>query len=144
MTILRNATHEDLPKLLPLFEQLGYPCEIGELENRFEMFDKMDGYGVAVAEHDSEIASWIAWSKSILFVKPMSRFHIEGLVVDDKYRSQGIGKKLMKFVEDIASAHTPCIIDLTSGLRRAADGTHDFYKSLGYNNEGTMVNSRIN
>lgn len=139
MTIIRAAVHADLPQLLPLMEHLGYPYKLEELEERFETFNKLDGYGVAVAEQNSQIIGWIAWSKSVLFVKPMSRFHIEGLVVDDKYRGQGIGKKLMKFVEDMAEQYKPCIIDLTSGLRRAESGTHDFYKSFGYINEGEMA-----
>jgi len=92
-----------------------------------------------VAEYNSEIAGWIAWSKTYLFVNDKVRFHIEGLVVDEKYQGRGIGKKLMKFVEDMASAHAPCIIDLKSGLRRAKAGTHDFYKTLGYINEGEMA-----
>jgi hypothetical protein len=45
----------------------------------------------------------------------------------------------MKFVEDIAKHHLPAIIDLTSGLRRAHDGTHEFYKRIGYQNEGPMA-----
>ena len=67
------------------------------------------------------------------------RFHIESLVVNEKYRGCGIGKKLMLFVEDIARKFSPAIIDLTSGLRRAKDGSHEFYKALGYNNEGHMA-----
>jgi hypothetical protein len=31
------------------------------------------------------------------------------------------------------------IIDLTSGLRRAKAGSHEFYKNLGYKNEGYMA-----
>lgn len=139
MTTIRNATHVDLPQLLPLMERLGYPCNLEELTNRFELFNKLDGYGVAVAEYNSEIAGWIAWSKSVLFVKSMSRFHIEGLVVGEKYQGQGVGKKLMECVEEIAKLNKPCIIDLTSGLRRAQAGTHDFYKSLGYCNDSAMA-----
>ena len=45
----------------------------------------------------------------------------------------------MKFVEDIAQQDSPAIIDLTSGLRRAQDGTHEFYKRIGYQNEGPMA-----
>jgi len=44
----------------------------------------------------------------------------------------------MNQVEEFAQQISPCIIDLTSGLRRAKDGSHDFYKSLGFNNEGYM------
>ena len=47
--------------------------------------------------------------------------------------------KRMEFVEEIARSFCPVIIDLTSGLRRAKDGTHGFYKKLGYNNEGSMA-----
>ncbi|HHY0700115.1 TPA: GNAT family N-acetyltransferase, partial [Legionella anisa] len=74
-----------------------------------------------------------------LFVSETTRFHIEGLVVDQGYRNQGIGKKLMITVEEFARQFSPCIIDLTSGLRRAKEGSHDFYKSLGYQNEGHMA-----
>lgn len=139
MTIIRLAAHVDIPQLLPLMKQLGYPCELKEFEQRFDAFNKLDGYSVAVAEQNSEIIGWVAWSKSLLFVKSCMRFHIEGLVVDDKYRGQGIGKKLMQFIEDIAMQHSPCIIDLTSGLRRADEGAHDFYESLGYQNTGEMA-----
>lgn len=139
MNTIRFAKHADIPQLLPLMESLGYPCDLEELASRFEIFTNHEGYGVAVAEQEGKITGWIAWSKSILFVKSCTRFHIEGLVVDSKYRGQGIGKKLMKFIEDIAAQHKPCIIDLTSGLRRAESGTHDFYKSLSYCNEGEMA-----
>jgi len=45
----------------------------------------------------------------------------------------------MAFVEGIAQQHSPAIIDLTSGLRRVQDGTHEFYKRIGYKNEGPMA-----
>jgi len=73
---------------------------------------------------------------SASFVSDATRIHVEGLVVDEQYRGQGIGKKLMLFVEAFAEQFSPVIIDLTSGARRAADGSHEFYKNLGYANEG--------
>jgi len=88
---------------------------------------------------DKQIAGLVAWSRSSLFVSDSTRFHIEGLVVASRYRGQGIGKMLMKFVEDIAKESSPAIIDLTSGLRRAKAGSHEFYKNLGYKNEGYMA-----
>ena len=81
----------------------------------------------------------ISWSKSHLFVQGKVRFHIECLIVDRNYRNKGVGKKLMLFVEEVAKISRPAIIDLTSGVRRAKDGSHDFYKALGYNNEGHMA-----
>lgn len=46
----------------------------------------------------------------------------------------------MEFGEDIAKKSSPAIIDLPSGLRQAKAGSHEFYKNLGYKNEGHMVN----
>ena len=42
----------------------------------------------------------------------------------------------MSFVEEVASRFSPSIIDVTSGVRRAQEGVHEFYKRLGYNQDG--------
>lgn len=137
--IIRMAKSFDVPALLPLMDQLGYPTTNAELHKRFETFVSFEGYGVAVASEEPHIIGWVAWSKSELFILGKTRIHIEGLIVDRNYRGKGIGKKLMLFVEEAAKKYSPVIIDLTSGLRRAKEGTHDFYKSLGYHNEGYMA-----
>lgn len=137
--IIRKALVNDVPNLLPLMEQLGYSHSIDTLRVQFDFFTKQEGYGVFLADKAGAIVGWVAWSKSYLFVSPTTRIHIEGLVVDKAFRGHGIGRKLMKRVEELAQQISPCIIDLTSGLRRAKDGSHDFYKSLGYHNEGHMA-----
>ena len=137
--VIRHANINDIPDILPLLAQLGYPCDLKDLRARFKRFIQNPGYGVVVACLDDRSVGWVAWSKSDLFVLDKVRFHIEGLIVEENYRGMGIGKKLMKFVEDIAKQHTPIIVDLTSGLRRASDGSHEFYKRLGYQNEGPMA-----
>ena len=137
--LVRVAKMSDISGLLPLMDQLGYPTSRKELETQFKRFTKNDGYGIAVAVLDEKVIGLVAWSASSLFVLNKVRFHIEGLVVDEKYRGCGVGKKLMLFVEDIARKFSPAIIDLTSGLRRAKDGSHEFYKTLGYQNDGHMA-----
>lgn len=39
-------------------------------------------------------------------------------------------------MEQVAQNYSPVIVDLTSGMRRAQDGTHVFYRKLGYCNDG--------
>jgi len=136
---IRLANFEDIPHLLPLMAQLGYPTSSKEFTKRFKIFTKLPGYGVAVACENSNIIGLVAWSKSSLFVSNTTRFHIEAIVLDQQYRGSGVGKKLMQFVEEMAKNSSPSIIDLTSGLRRAKDGSHEFYKKLGYQNEGYMA-----
>lgn len=137
--IIRHAQVTDIPGLLPLLVQLGYPCELESLQARFIRFLDNPGYGVAIYEMNTEIIGLVAWSKTELFVSDKSRFRIEGLVVSENHRGKGIGKKLMLFVEAIAKNHSPAIVDLTSGLRRSSDGSHEFYKRLGYQNTGPMA-----
>lgn len=139
MNNIRHATHKDIPELLPLMSELGYPCSLSLLEQRFKKFIANNGYGVLVALDDIKVIGFVAWSKSDLFVLDKSRFHIEGIVIDEKYRGKGIGKKLMVELEKIAGKTAPCIIDLCSGKRREKDGSHQFYNSLGYKNEGYMA-----
>jgi len=136
---IREATDKDTPDLLPLLDQLGYPVSFEHFNIRLKRFLQNPGYGVAVCEMGKRIVGLVAWSRSSLFVSDITRFHIEGLVVANGCRGQGIGKKLMEFVEDIAKKSSPAIVDLTSGLRRAKTGSHEFYKNLVYKNEGYMA-----
>ncbi|MEY4463769.1 MAG: hypothetical protein RLZZ81_740 [Pseudomonadota bacterium] len=133
------ATLDNIPNILPLMSQLGYPSSLDDLTTRFKNFINNDGYGVALASLDNKIVGFIAWSKSILFVSNKTRIHIEALIVDENYKGQQIGKKLIKYLEKVAEKYSPVIIDLVSGTRRAKDGTHIFYKKLGYYNSGEMA-----
>lgn len=139
MIIIRSAKIADIEGLLPLLDQLGYPTTKEALEKRFAHFLNNEGYGVAVACIDTKIVGFVAFSKSDLFVSNKIRIHIEGIAVDKIYRSQNIGKQLMQFVENHTQKFSPAIIDLTSGMRRANEGVHEFYKKLGYTNEGQMA-----
>lgn len=136
---LRKAIIRDIPFMLELIAQLGYPTTEDALKRRFKKFITNKGAGVALAILERKIVGLIAWTKSYLFVSDKARFHTEGLIVDKTYRHFWIGKALMTFVENIARKNSPSILDLTSGLRRAPEGAHEFYKKLGYKNEGRMA-----
>lgn len=134
----RNASIEDIKHIANLMCELGYPTDYETLIKRFKAFISHEGYGVAVGCDNKVVAGFVAWSNSKLFVSNTTRFRIEGLIVDEKYRGLGIGKALMEHVEKIAKLNKPSIVDLTSGKRREKDGTHDFYKKIGYENQGPM------
>lgn len=134
--VIRPFTMNDIPQILPLLEQLGYPRTEEDCQTWFARFLSEKDYGIAVATRDGRIVGFIAWSKSFVFIAPRVRIHVEAIVVDDTIRHGGMGTKLMKHVEEYAKQFAPCIIDLTSGVRRAKLGTHDFYRALGYLNEG--------
>jgi GNAT superfamily N-acetyltransferase len=55
---------------------------------------------------------------------------VEYVVVDEKYRSKGIGKLMMNSVKSLAKSAGCYKIILTSDNRR--ERAHKFYKSLGF------------
>lgn len=137
--LLRKAEIKDIPPMASLMGQLGYPQKPETLLDRYSVYTQQKHYGLIIAEYREDIIGLLAWSHSFLFVSDKVRFHIEALIVDKAFRSNGIGKKLVDHVENYAKTFTPCVIDLTSGIRRAGDGTHDFYKALGYQNDDFMA-----
>ena len=136
---VRHASKEDMPSIVPLMLELGYPIECENFVIRFSRFVQNPGYGVAVCLLNEIVVGFVAWSKSDLFVLDSVRFHIEGICVSSQYKHKGFGTKLLKFVEEIAQSSRPAIIDLTSGVRRGSYGVHEFYHRLGYKNEGQMA-----
>ena len=62
--MIRNATIDDIPRLLPLLSELGYPATLEDLNRRFLKFLSNPGYGVAVYENNNEIIGFVAWAKS--------------------------------------------------------------------------------
>jgi Acetyltransferases len=137
--LIRNATLADIKFLVSFMNNLGYPTNEEALWKRFSNFVAHDGYGVAVACVDEIIAGFVAWSQSLLFVSNTTRLHIEGLIVADSYKGLGIGRQLIGRVEEIAKQSSPAIVDLTSGIHREKNGAHEFYKKLGYQNQGVMA-----
>ena len=54
---------------------------------------------------------------------------LENVIVSNKYRRLGIGKKLIKKAEELAKSKGYCEIMFVSGINRKE--AHKFYKSLG-------------
>jgi ribosomal protein S18 acetylase RimI-like enzyme len=71
---------------------------------------------------------------------PGLRFHIEDVVVDERYRRRGIARKLLT----AAMADAPIDV-LSFDLRshRSREGAHDLYVGLGFEQSGTTVFRRI-
>jgi GNAT superfamily N-acetyltransferase len=136
---IREALLEDAPKLLPLLEQLGYPQALAAIRERLDRYQACQDHFVFVADLNSTIVGFVSIAAIESFVYEGRMYRVTALAVDQSIRRKGIGKALMSYIEEFAKRNQGKIIDLTSGLRRAADGSHHFYKALGYENEGYMA-----
>jgi len=136
---IREATLEDAPKLMPLLEQLGYKQTLDSMKERLQNYKTQPNHFVFVANLKSDLIGFIAVAAVESFVYQGLMYRVTALAVDQNARRQGIGQRLMQHVEELAKMNNGRLIDLTSGLRRAQDGSHHFYRALGYDNEGHMA-----
>lgn len=136
---IREAKIDDASRLVPLFEQLGYPQPKDIIENRLDAYIKTPDHNVFATEKEGMIVGFIALVGADWFIEIDKVYRIVALIIDESYRGQGIGKLLIQQAEDFAKSHGGGMIELTSGLRRAESGSHKFYDSLGYKNEGVYA-----
>ena len=68
---------------------------------------------------------------NLLYFETMG--NVLGLAVTEEYRRKGVGSRLMNAVEQWAKDNSIHFIRLNSGITRI--GAHNFYKSLGFEEE---------
>lgn len=135
---IREASFQDVKVLCTLLKQLGYPQTLEIVSERLQIYEERQDHFVFVAELKGKIVGFISIAALESFIHQGKKYRITALVVDQEVRGQGVGKTLVDYVEKIAKSNQGKLIELTSGVRRAGMGSHHFYRSLGYENEGYM------
>ena len=139
MVKVRNATENDIPQILELYQQLAMnPEELEsvreEPEFSQEVFREMserEGYYLLVAEVDGVVVG-----TTVLAILPglahgISRWGVvEFMVVDETLRSQGIGQALIDHAAELAKEAGCYKIMLGSNKKRI--DAHRFYRKAGY------------
>ena len=130
LTTLRPAILDDTSQLAALSGQLGYPATPQAIADRLRQLlpDQCNMLYVAVLP-DKKIVGWVhACKRTLLMVDHF--VEIEGLVIDQDYRSQQIGKHLLDEVERWARQNGCTSVYVRSNIIR--EGAHRFYETNGY------------
>jgi GNAT superfamily N-acetyltransferase len=137
MIIVRQALEKDIPRILELYRQLSFHPEdyhvppLYEVIKAFRKIEEYPGYKLLVAEDSGNVVGTTVLAVLPGFAHGTSPFGVvEYVVVDEAYRSRGIGKLLMESVIALAKEAGCYKIMLTSDVRR--ERAHKFYKSLGF------------
>jgi predicted N-acetyltransferase YhbS len=140
MAIVRAATKNDIPRILELYRQLSITTAPTELDRKpsledyrrvFARISAVPGLELLVAEEEGEIAGSV-----VLFIAPnlshggLPWALVENVIVDQKYRRQGIGKLLMDYAIARAKEAGCYRIGLSSDKKRRE--AHQFYRALGF------------
>lgn len=137
---IREARISDAPTLAPLAKQLGYDSTPEEVARRLPGIFADSEHIVFVAEQKSgELTGYV---DVFLFRTAAAnvRAEIAGLVVEEKSRSQNIGRMLMARAEDWAREKGCSECGLRSNVIR--EGAHRFYENLGYRVNKTQKSFR--
>jgi len=134
--VIRALIQTDIAAAQALLEQLGYSMTGEECTRRIAAVNSATHHAVMIAEKDGAIVGLLhLYARPALESPP--EVIVQAVVVDQMYRSSGIGKKLMEAAERWAHENGYASVALTSSVIRT--GAHAFYTELGYESVGTSV-----
>lgn len=135
--MIRKAVPKDIDQLAILMGELGYPTTTGEMEARFSKISSNAFYNTQVAEIDGVIVGMIGMMLGFQYNKNENYVRIIAIVVDSRYRKQGIGEKLIEKAEEWAKEQGANKIALNNGNRDERDDAHLFYSRRGFKGSAT-------
>jgi GNAT superfamily N-acetyltransferase len=127
---VRPAEPGDADEVAALLETLGYPCTGEEAAERITRVLADRRQRVLIAAADDVVCGMISLSLIYSLARGVDIARITALVVAPNCQRQGIGRLLLREVEQIARRAGASRLELTSNPRRVE--AHEFYRSCGY------------
>lgn len=138
MITLRPPVPVDVPRILPLLDQLGYQVTEADIQARLAALTPEDC--VLVAAEAETLPGIIALHRAeILHIGRVAR--IMTLVVDEAARGKGVGRLLLEAGADWARQQGCAVLELTSGKQRLR--AHAFYEGLGFTASGLRLHRAL-
>ncbi|MBZ9534283.1 GNAT family N-acetyltransferase [Cytobacillus oceanisediminis] len=132
---VREFQTGDIPQLVHLMDQLGYPTSLEKLEGRFSKIQSQPNYYTLVAELNNKVVGMVGLCHNLFYEYDSSYVRIVAFIVD--HRRKGIGQKLMNEAEKWAIGQEATYIMLNSGNREERKIAHKFYLNMGYKDKST-------
>ncbi len=127
-TSVRQALLTDAPRIAALCVQLGYEVPLAHVEHHLRGLSGDQTVLVAVVPRVG-VVGWIGVAEHSTLTSSR-RAEIEGLVVEDEYRGNGIGEMLVASAEAWARRRGCTTMGLQTNVVRQR--AHAFYRRLGY------------
>ena len=135
---IRQVKEQDCTEIANLASQLGYPASSEAMRLRLQrlLTASSDVVFVAESDPDSELIGWIQGSLT-QYLESDYRVEIAGLIVDERFRRNGIGRGLVIRVEEWAAERGA--VQASVRCRTSRPEAHLFYESLGYAPAKTQI-----
>ncbi|MGF7050713.1 GNAT superfamily N-acetyltransferase [Paenibacillus sp. DS2015] len=132
MIQIRQYRSSDVKELASLMGDLGYPTSSDDMNRRMDKIDSIPCYKTFVAVINNKVVGMIGLNIIMSYESDDVVTHILALVTKTDFQGRGIGRDLMKFVEDWALSNGSHTLYLTSGIKDERKRAHEFYKQLGF------------
>lgn len=139
---IRNAVITDSESLAELSHQLGYQTTTTAIETRLKKMLESEDHCVYVALQNKKIVGWIHGFYA-LRVESDAFVEIGGLVVNEYFRNNGIGKTLVNTVIQWSLSKKCETIRVRCNVIRIE--SHRFYETIGFciNKEQKIFNKQL-
>ena len=127
--VLRKIKLTDVDKITGLTEQLGYTIPQEQMRQNIAAVLHHSDCDAFVATHEEELVGWIGLAYRIQ-LESVPVTEINGLVVDERYRGKGVGKKLIEKAKEWSTEKGCTCLRLRANVKR--DEAHKFYRALGF------------
>lgn len=131
--MLRNITIFDAQEIQSISNfELGYDVNLDIVKKQIRKLANDNKHNIIIGFENEQTRKIIGFVHAELYESLYmdTGLNILGLAVDSNFQGQGIGKKLMSFIEDYALKNNISYIRLNSNVRRI--DAHKFYESIGY------------
>ena len=132
--IVRVAEPRDAEALQSLVGELGYPATADRLRSRLTRLLASDRVRVTVAAQNDLLLGLCTAHLLTTIHADSDVAQLTALVVAERARGSGVGRRLVEDAEHWARARGAARIVVTTALQRA--GAHAFYERLGYSHTG--------
>ncbi|WP_165226971.1 GNAT family N-acetyltransferase [Aquisphaera insulae] len=127
---IRPGVPGDASELSRLFAELRHPSSAESIAGRWAEWSAEGNSALVAAMPDGGLLGAAMLHRTIVLHRPKPVGRITALIVDARYRGQGIGRALVAAAESALSASGCGLIEITSNRRLVE--AHAFYERLGY------------
>jgi GNAT superfamily N-acetyltransferase len=133
-TRIREAALSDSNSIADLMGELGYPTASDQMRIRLEATQKDHSYRTFVAEVEGEVVGVIGVRLGVQYQATGSYAQIIAFVTKPAFRGKGVGKSLLKSVENWAKKQKVSRVVVTCRVDRTR--AHRFYELNNYEKTG--------
>ncbi|MFC6465486.1 GNAT family N-acetyltransferase [Marinilactibacillus sp. GCM10026970] len=130
--MIREARLTDIESICTLMGHLGYTTTHEQMIERFHKIDGHPDYRTYLAEQNGLVTGMVGCVIGHPYESDYDYIRITALVVDPDFRKQGIAKRLLLKVEELAHQLSIDKIALNSGKRSERQQAHKFYMHNGF------------